>query len=118
MLIHNYLFATILNGSTEGIFLTGGQNNQFGGITTANCQSNSSATCAGMNVAGLPQDWSWDGRAGGISGIGQNHQKWGVYVANTATNYYIIKGDLHRNVTGGLSDNGTGTNKLIGQILQ
>jgi hypothetical protein len=60
-------------------------------------------------------DFIFEGnRSGPVDGLATNSQGYGVAVFAGANNNYTIRGnDLTGNVTGALSDAGTGTNKVI-----
>lgn len=103
------------NNKGHGIFLAGGVNID---ITSPQCFSNSqasSATYHGISVAAGVSKWSV---VGGVSGAGGeftgNIQGYGILInSGASTDYRIIGTNVTGNVTGGISDGGTGTTKYI-----
>ena len=89
-------------------------------VTFANVQimSNSSAGSglrSGFEVSPNVSNWSIEGGVVGIGGLfGTNNQKFGVVVAAGTSNYYTIADlDVSGNVTGSISDAGTGGEKYV-----
>ena len=118
--VDNSFDVHVINCSGPGILLNGGVGTALSGKVTQNGQDVASA---GLAVGSGVSDWSWHGRIGGpdglvASGATTNKQTWGVLVNGGSSDYYTIEGNLNGNVTGGLSDGGSGTHKLTSQILQ
>ena len=118
-------------GGVKGLQITGGSftNNKGGGlvflagskIDLVNVQSFCNSTAGsglkhGIEFGAGVSDWSVIGGSSGLGGIfGTNMQGYGIMVdAGASTNYRIIGCDVTGNVTGGISDGGTGVKNIYG----
>ena len=120
LLIDNSFDVLAFNNGGDGIKLSGGTDNRFSGTTAANGRNCSSGTCHGFEAAAGTTHWSWNGRAGGTTGIQTSvasGQGYGVFVNGGASDYYSISGDLSGNATGPFSDAGTGIHKTYDGML-
>lgn len=106
-----------INNQQRGIYVQGGTNLGF-----VNCQvlANSmsgSASYDGMSIDGAATDnlSIIGGKYGlGWSVAGYNNQRYGIFISGgDINNYSIIGVDTTGNVTGSISDGGTGTTKYI-----
>jgi len=105
-----------INNKQNGIYLQGATN-----IGLVNCQvmSNSmqgSALYNGLAIDGTCSDITVIGGkyGSGWEGAGYNYQAYGILVAAGTINHYAIIGaDVNGNVTGGIQDLGTGTDKYV-----
>ena len=117
-------------GSIKGLQITGGSftNNKGSGLTflsgikinLVNVQSFCNSTegsgiSHGIAIGAGVTDWSIIGGAVGLGGLfGTNLQGYGIMInAGVSNNYSIIGVDVRGNVSGGISDGGTGGIKYI-----
>lgn len=105
-----------INNQQTGIYIDGSTN-----IGLVNCQvmSNSmqgSALYNGLSIDGSSSDITVIGGkyGSGWEGAGYNYQAYGIYIGSGTINHYAVIGaDVNGNVTGGISDSGTGSDKFI-----
>lgn len=114
-----FISGEVTDNALHGINVGGGtyvmvDSAHIGGNSTA-----SSGTSNGVNIAAGVSKFDVRNCRIGVSPANSSPaQKWGIQVASGSSNNYVINGnDLNDNVTGGLSDGGTGTAKqLVGNL--
>jgi hypothetical protein len=110
----NFIGQRVFFNGKEGIKLNGGINIKFNGFSVAGNSASSSGTYDGIYVAANVTKFSFVNGSSTQSDQANNTQKYGILVAAGTSDYYnISNNDLHTNVTGALSDGGTGTHKEI-----
>lgn len=102
------------NNTQHGVQLTGGINNSFDACDISGNSPASSGTYHGITVSGGVSRFAIrDCRIGQMAGLG-NTQGRGIIVNAGASDNYVIQGnDLTLNVTEGINDGGTGTDKIV-----
>ena len=106
-------FFAINNGGAGLEILSGAKWLDVDGIVNQNNVSNT-ASVGGVHIGAGVSNWSFYGRAGVGDWVApSNNQKYGVIVDAGASDYYTVSADLSGNVTGTLSDGGTGVHKSI-----
>jgi pectate lyase-like protein len=126
-------FAVDGAGTTDGVRLVGHRafTNGLGGasiaagtnirISDSDFAGNSSpsnggtsGTNHGINVAAGVTEFSVTGCRLGPTGGQDNTQAYGLFIESGASDYYVVTGnDAHGNVTGGISDGGSGAHKVV-----
>ena len=100
----------------HGVVFSGGTDLEFsfGELAGNSAPPTASGTKHGFAVAAGVSGWRFIGNRSGPVGGFANTQGWGASVSTgSSDNYIIALNDLRGNVTGGLSDSGTGVNKVI-----
>ncbi|RAZ83191.1 hypothetical protein DPM33_32940 [Mesorhizobium hawassense] len=105
----------VFNNQQVGINVTGGAFLNINGGMVAGNSGASSGTYSGILVAAGISDFSIIGvQSGAGVGFGASH-KYGIEIAAGASNNYIVMGcRLRANISGGVSDGGTGSTKQVG----
>jgi hypothetical protein len=102
---------------SHGYIVNVGTNVTFNGVSAiSNSNTAGSGTAHGITVAAGITDFSIIGCVcKNISSMsGTSNQGWGIIVVSGSSNRYIISGNLvSTNVTGGVSDGGSGVNKSV-----
>lgn len=108
------------NNNQSGYVLssTASKNTIFDGCKAAGNSLSSAGTYSGWDIAAGVSQWHIrGGRSGDEAGFAASQQARGILVnAGASNNYSIVGVDVRGNVTG-ILDNGTGTNKFVGQNL-
>lgn len=110
-----FVACRFLNNQTHGLQHAFGTNVRLEGGTVAGNSAASSGVSDGINIAAGITDFTVTGglRSGPV-GTASNTQRWGMFVAAGASDRYTITGNnFIGNVTGGISDGGTGTQKIV-----
>lgn len=103
------------NNKGAGILHGGGSHVSFANPQIFCNSTVGSGSRSGMEISAGVSHWSVKGGSIGIGGLfSTNNQKYGISVATGASDFYTIEGvDVTGNVTGGISDGGTGSTKYI-----
>lgn len=122
------------NGATDGVSWTGGflrgngvwgfninntgtKNIRVENATITHNSTTSSGTNGGIGILGGVNSFQIIGNRIGPVGGEPNTQGFGITIASGSSNNYIIKdNDLTGNLTGGLSDAGTGSKEISGNL--
>lgn len=109
-----------INNAGDGIYLgTGASNVTINGAAVCNNSTSGSGTYHGIAVAANVSNFIISGVQSGNCGYPANqswasNQNYGIFVASGTSNHYnIINNNLPGNVSGTISDGGSGTDKLI-----
>lgn len=94
----------IIGANAKGVRLSAG-------FAAAGNSTEAANAYDGIVVAAGATDFHFDIRAGGTLGFGT--QRYGVFINGGASDRYTIRGDVTGNGTGGISDGGTGLDKVI-----
>lgn len=105
-----------INNHQHGIYLFNGYNVTINGALAAYNSQGSTATyhgiCAYAGFSNFIITNCTSGQAGQV--LGTNVQGWGIFIAAGTSNNYLIRTNLlPANFSGTISDNGTGTNKVV-----
>mgnify|MGYP001404285004 CR=1 FL=1 len=102
------------NNGNQGIYVSAGTNISLDACDVSGNSQNSPGTDNGIYfVNGVSEFSVRNCRSGQQAGYA-NTQKYGIAVASGASNNYMItNNDVRLNVTAGISDGGTGTNKRL-----
>ncbi len=111
----------VMNNRSHGVWLRGGGQFSSVAIQNSDVAGNSSQYPGffdGIHVEGGVSGFLVTGNRIGPA-LGQaNYQRYGVFVGGGDSDHYIVnQNDLHGNVTGGLSDGGTGAQKIVSPNL-
>lgn len=108
--------ARVVNNGSHGLVINSTaatDTRMLGGIFAGNSRL-SSGTDHGIAVAAGVSEFSIQSVRSGAAGSFGNTQGYGIFVASgTSNNYSILGNDTRTNVTGGLSDGGTGGTKAV-----
>lgn len=91
---------------------------ELNGVTVSDNNTADGAFGHGIDIAADVSDWRVVNCTVGNFLLGTGHQKYGLALAAGASDNYIIQGNVwDTNETGGLSDGGSGANKVVADNL-
>lgn len=104
----------LLNNQLAGAAILGGVNVRLDACDVMGNSQQSIGSFPGITFAAGVSRFSVTGTSSQQEGIFANSQSYGIVVNTGASDHYIItSNDTTNNVTGGISDNGTGTHKVV-----
>lgn len=114
-LTHGITFSQcqFLNNAQHGIII--GNNSNFTVLNNCQLSSNSASSTSGAGVLVLANTNNFTITSCLIdNGSLSTTQRWGVFItAGTSTNYIVAMNQCYGNITGGVSDGGTGSQKYV-----
>lgn len=99
----------------HGIAMNAGKNVLIEGVDISDNSQKTHNTYYGIAIAADFSDFRIQNcRIGDQLWNSATKQAWGIYIGAGASDHYLIYGnDVHGNVSGAISDNGTGVNKIL-----
>ena len=108
-----------INNKQHGIYIQGGKNYTITGCQIGMNSIDGSGLYDGISIASNIQHFTINsnfigGPLGNIGGLIPNYQRYGIFINSGSSNFYnIIGNDIVGNVTGSISDGGSGSSRHI-----
>ena len=108
----------VINNGKHGIYLQGGTNISFTGYQVFDNGTAANNTYDGISIAANVSHFKFtsgnSGHGGRMAVVASNMQRWGLLIDTGTSDYYVVQGnDFTGNVSGSISDSGSGTHKFV-----